>query len=33
MLEFIALNAETIILLVTNVIAYFAKSPLQKKGK
>lgn len=30
-LEFILENWDTISLLVTNVIAYFIKSPLQKK--
>jgi hypothetical protein len=30
MLEFVLMNWDTISLLVTNVIAYFLKSPLQK---
>lgn len=30
MLEFVLMNWDTISLLVTNVIAYFLRSPLQK---
>jgi len=30
MLEFVLMNWDTISLLITNIIAYFLKSPLQK---